>query len=254
MTDCRYAGAELELFAAVYNWKTYWSGRIRPFVAGDVLEVGAGIGTNTPFLDPGGNGRWVCLEPDAGLAAQLTANLKKAAGRNSHETVSGTLQSLDPNWKFDTIIYIDVLEHIEDDRKELENAASRLRTGGRIIVLSPAYQWLFSTFDTGIGHTIAQCFGGFLRRTCAWNFSSISTQQGCCFPAQTGCYCVSRCRQKCSSDSGINSRFPSREFWIDCCWAQPASPSSASGDDSRLVSATDGLRAGMQATKIIPNR
>jgi len=152
LTDCRYAGAELELFAAVYNWKTYWSGRIRPFVAGDVLEVGAGIGTNTPFLDPGGNGRWVCLEPDAGLAAQLTANLKKAAGRNSHETVSGTLQSLDPNWKFDTIIYIDVLEHIEDDRKELENADSRLRTGGRIIVLSPAYQWLFSTFDTGIGH------------------------------------------------------------------------------------------------------
>jgi SAM-dependent methyltransferase len=152
LIDFKYVGAELHLVAPFRNWKSYWSGRIRPFVAGDVLEVGAGIGANTPFLDPGGNGRWVCLEPDAGLAAQLTANLKKAAGRQTHETVSGTLQSLDANWKFDTIIYIDVLEHIEDDRKELENAASRLRAGGRIIVLSPAYQWLFSPFDAGIGH------------------------------------------------------------------------------------------------------
>jgi SAM-dependent methyltransferase len=152
LTDFKYAGAELDLFAAVHNWKSYWSQRIRPFVAGDVLEVGAGIGANTPFLDSGGSGRWVCLEPDAGLAAQLTGNLNKASGRRTHETVCGTLRNLDSDWKFDTILYIDVLEHIEDDREELENAASRLRSGGRIIVLSPAHQWLFTPFDAAIGH------------------------------------------------------------------------------------------------------
>lgn len=152
MHDFKYPGAELDLFAAVHNWKSYWSSRIRPFVAGDVLEVGAGIGANTPFLDLGGNGRWVCLEPDAGLAARLTANLKEATGRRTRETVFGTLQSLDPDWKFDTILYIDVLEHIEDDREELENAALRLRSGGRLIVLSPAHQWLFTPFDAAIGH------------------------------------------------------------------------------------------------------
>ena len=152
MHDFKYPGAELDLFAAVHNWKSYWMGRIRPFVAGDVLEVGAGIGANTPFLDLGGNGRWVCLEPDAVLAARLTANLKEATGGQTREIVFGTLRNLDPDSKFDTILYIDVLEHIEDDREELENAALRLRSGGRVIVLSPAHQWLFTPFDAAIGH------------------------------------------------------------------------------------------------------
>jgi SAM-dependent methyltransferase len=152
LTDFKYAGDELDLFAAVHNWKSYWSMQIQDFVRGDVLEVGAGIGANTPFLDQGGNGRWVCLEPDARLATQLAGNLKNIDHRRAHETIIGTLKNLDPGWKFDTILYIDVLEHIEDDRAELENAASRLHAGGRIIVLSPAHQWLFTPFDAAIGH------------------------------------------------------------------------------------------------------
>jgi 2-polyprenyl-3-methyl-5-hydroxy-6-metoxy-1,4-benzoquinol methylase len=54
--------------------------------------------------------------------------------------------------KFDTIIYIDVLEHIENDREELKGAAAHLREGGRIIVLAPAHQWLFTPFDAAVGH------------------------------------------------------------------------------------------------------
>jgi SAM-dependent methyltransferase len=152
MTDFHYIGSELELFAVVHNWKSYWSRRIRPFVAGDILEVGAGIGSNTPFLDPGGTGRWVCLEPDARLIAQLTENLTRTTGRREVETVCGTLRSLDASQRFDTIVYIDVLEHIENDREEFEAAASHLRTGGRIVVLAPAHQWLFTPFDAAIGH------------------------------------------------------------------------------------------------------
>jgi SAM-dependent methyltransferase len=143
---------ELELFAAADNWKRYWSRRIQPFVTGDVLEVGAGIGSNTPFLDQGGNGGWVCLEPDPGLIARLTENLARTAGRHEYEIICGTLETLDASRTFDTIIYIDVLEHIENDRDELETAASHLRAGGRIVVLSPAHQWLFTPFDAAIGH------------------------------------------------------------------------------------------------------
>jgi SAM-dependent methyltransferase len=151
MSEFKYAGSELDLFAAVWNWKAYWSGQIRPFLAGDILEVGAGIGSNTRLLDRGFAGRFVCLEPDPELNRQLVKNLREAKPGRAYETPCGTLASL-AGQQFDTILYIDVLEHIENDREELNLAASHLRSGGRLIVLSPAHQLLFSPFDAAIGH------------------------------------------------------------------------------------------------------
>jgi 16S rRNA A1518/A1519 N6-dimethyltransferase RsmA/KsgA/DIM1 with predicted DNA glycosylase/AP lyase activity len=66
-----YVGAELELFARAANWKAYLARQIRPFLAGDVLEVGAGMGANTAlFLTPAVR-RWTCLEPDGRLASRI---------------------------------------------------------------------------------------------------------------------------------------------------------------------------------------
>ena len=150
MGEFKYVGSELDLFAAVHNWKSYWSGKIRPFIQGDVLEIGAGIGSNTVFLDRVPRRRWVCLEPDESLLAQIRDNVQQARSEPV-EVVCGTLQSVQSE-RFDTLIYIDVLEHIENDQAELELAASMLRDGGRIIVLSPAHQFLFTAFDSAIGH------------------------------------------------------------------------------------------------------
>jgi len=147
-SEFKYVGSELELFAAVHNWKAYWASRVKPFIAGDVLEVGAGIGANTPLLDSGNHASWVCLEPDADLLDQLKT--KVGAG---YEIVCGTVERMAAaHRRFDTILYIDVLEHIENDREELALAASCLNPGGRIVVLSPAHQFLFSPFDAAIGH------------------------------------------------------------------------------------------------------
>jgi SAM-dependent methyltransferase len=150
--EFHYVGSELDLFAAALRWKSYWSRRIKPYVQGDVLEVGAGIGSNTGFLSGLASGRWVCLEPDLGLSDQLGANLKQAGRKPEHESVCGTLQDLAEGESFDTIVYIDVLEHIENDAGELIAAAERLRPGGRVVVLSPAHQFLYTPFDAAIGH------------------------------------------------------------------------------------------------------
>ncbi len=152
MSEFHYVGSELDLFAAVKNWKAYWSGQIKPFISGDVLEVGAGIGSNTALLSPGATGRWVCLEPDPKLSATLGENLKHMDGTSRYESLCGTLSSLDRNENFDTIVYIDVLEHIEGDAAEMVSASERLRPGGSVIVLSPAHQWLYTPFDAAIGH------------------------------------------------------------------------------------------------------
>lgn len=76
----------------------------------------------------------------------------------------GTTQSLPKEPQFDSIIYIDVLEHIEDDKRELESAAQLLRNEGSLIVLAPAHEWLYTPFDKAIGHfrrytrkTLRQC-------------------------------------------------------------------------------------------------
>jgi hypothetical protein len=67
--------------------------------------------------------------------------------------VVGTLEDASVSSEpFDTILYVDVLEHIEDDRGELALAARLLKPGGHLVVLSPAHRWLYTAFDSVIGH------------------------------------------------------------------------------------------------------
>jgi SAM-dependent methyltransferase len=146
MSQLAYAGGELALFEKARFWKRYWGRRILPFVHGDVLEVGAGIGANTQTLVDLPYRRWLCLEPDPTLASRIALPTPR------HELVIGTIADLDPQRKFDTILYIDVIEHIEDDRGELARAAAHLAPGGSIIVLAPAHAFLYTAFDRAIGH------------------------------------------------------------------------------------------------------
>ena len=149
MPEIPYGGSELETFAHAVNWKRYLRDLMAPHLTGDVLEVGAGIGTTMKALRTGGERSWTCLEPDPAMAAQLAR--ETAAEDRRTGLVTGTLDDL-KDATFDTIIYVDVLEHIEDDRGELQRAARRLRPGGRLLVMSPAHQFLFSPFDAQIGH------------------------------------------------------------------------------------------------------
>lgn len=146
-SEFKYAGSELELFEKARNWKAYWRAEIASFVRGEVLEVGAGIGANTLALADLAYERWTCLEPDAALAARISL---PPGGR--HQVVAGTLGELPETARFDAILYIDVLEHIEDDRAEMARAADRLKPGGALIVLAPAHPFLFTPFDAAIGH------------------------------------------------------------------------------------------------------
>jgi SAM-dependent methyltransferase len=147
-----YVGSELEVFAEAARWKSYWSEHVAPHVRGDVLEVGAGIGSNTRVLRGAGQGRWVCLEPDGTLAARINEAVGSGSIEPPCEVLTGTLADLAAVPAFDAILYLDVLEHIEDDRREVARAASLLRPGGVLVVLAPAWPWLFSEFDHAIGH------------------------------------------------------------------------------------------------------
>jgi SAM-dependent methyltransferase len=147
-----YVGSELDLFAAAVHWKSYLRRHVGPYLGRDVLEVGAGHGGTTRVLCDGRADRWLCLEPDASLADRLLVAIGAGELPDCCEMYIGTLADASEPGSFDTILYMDVLEHIADDRAELELAADQLRPGGHLIVLAPAHPWLFTPFDAAIGH------------------------------------------------------------------------------------------------------
>ncbi len=149
-TEIPYVGNELGLFKSARNWKAYFSSKIGECISGDVLEVGAGIGVNTEFIVRAGRGikSITLLEPDPDQTAQISIQGLNFEGDLS--VVTGTIA--DVSGRYDSILYIDVIEHIEDAAAELIRAREALKPGGFLIVLVPAYAFLFSEFDRQIGH------------------------------------------------------------------------------------------------------
>jgi SAM-dependent methyltransferase len=147
-----YIGKELELFLMADTWKRYFTSRLRPYLVGDLLEVGAGMGANACYFYRDDLNRYVSLEPDTRLCDVYRGWQAEGRIPARCELVQGTLETLAPNATFDSIVYIDVLEHIEDDHAEFQLAYARLRPGGYLSVLCPAHHFLFSQFDRVIGH------------------------------------------------------------------------------------------------------
>ncbi len=160
-TELDYIGDELAIFALAKNWKAYFASALAPFIRGEVAEPGAGLGATTLTLcDPKETAGWLCIEPDRTMADGL-ARARAEGGLPARCSVHrGVLADLPADRLFDTITYIDVIEHIEDDRREFASAASRLKPGGRIVILAPAWQHLFSPFDARIGHFRRYSRGG----------------------------------------------------------------------------------------------
>jgi cyclopropane fatty-acyl-phospholipid synthase-like methyltransferase len=146
----KYPGDELVLFQHATNWKKYFARQIKPYIKGNVLEIGAGIGSTTLLLNDGSANKWLMMEPDEQMSILLKKKIEDKQLPGNCRLQSGTIDRVSES--FDTIIYIDVLEHIENDSEEMKKAAALLNADGHIIVLSPAFNHLFSPFDKAIGH------------------------------------------------------------------------------------------------------
>jgi 2-polyprenyl-3-methyl-5-hydroxy-6-metoxy-1,4-benzoquinol methylase len=145
-----YIGSELMLFQNATTWKKYFESKLKPYIFGNVLEVGAGLGGTTPYLHNDNVDQWTCLEPDPKLATFIKEKLSTGRLPNNCKVFTGTIDDIRDD--FNTILYIDVIEHIENDRKELERAYQKLKYGGYLVILVPAFQIMYSEFDKAIGH------------------------------------------------------------------------------------------------------
>jgi len=148
----KYDGGELALFAQAHRWKATLRRLIAPFLGDAVLEVGAGLGATTEALCGDAVRRWVCLEPDPAQTAEIAAKIACGTLPACCRAMTGVLANLPSEDLYDSLLYVDVLEHIADDKAELAGAAHHLAPQGFLVVVAPAHQWLMSPFDRSVGH------------------------------------------------------------------------------------------------------
>lgn len=128
---------------------TAWvGGVIGPYLGRSVLEVGCGTGTFTRLLAHAA-ARVVAVDLDPGFVAAARA----ATASHPHvrvECADATAAGMPRD--FDTVVMLDVLEHVADDVGLLRKLREALAPGGRIILKVPALPALFSPLDAAIGH------------------------------------------------------------------------------------------------------
>jgi SAM-dependent methyltransferase len=123
-----------------------------PFLKGRVLEVGAGLGTITrKLVDRYPDVSVVALEPAENVFPDLESFAALEPRVTAHRQTLADYH-IGPIEHFDAVVYINVLEHIDDDAAELRLAAGVLRPGGVLLVFGPALGWMYSELDYKAGH------------------------------------------------------------------------------------------------------
>ena len=146
-----YFGRDLEAMSFAVNYHNWIIDEFEPYFGAIVAEVGAGTGNFTELLIAKNIKSIVAFEPSANMYPLLEERL---AGARQVKTVNCFFGDGCNNSQngFDSVIYVNVLEHIEDDEKELFYVHRSLRIGGHILILVPALSWLYSNLDKNIGH------------------------------------------------------------------------------------------------------
>lgn len=165
----------LETLADAYRFNQWMFQSIQPFIqAGEILEIGSGIGNISRFF----------LEKNYPIyLSDIRSHYCQALSEQyaGHPTLKGISQIdlVAPDFeasypallgRFANIYSLNVIEHIEDDYQAIRNCAKLLKPKGKLIILVPAYPWLYNRFDKELYHyrrytheMMASCFetGGF---------------------------------------------------------------------------------------------
>ena len=141
-----YLNHVLEYFDLAQNYRNYQLSLIKKYLGKKILEVGPGRGEIIEnFVS--NNENQICL---ADIDKDLCNFLKDKFKNDNVRIINSDITDI--NEKFETILYMDVVEHIEDDKREIKNAIKKLETNGYLINIVPAFQFLYSSFDKEVGH------------------------------------------------------------------------------------------------------
>ena len=150
MADFEYTGHDLDVMSVAENYNKWILDCFYPYISGNVIEVGAGQGTMSQLIAKQCE-NLVAIEPDENncrIICDKIENFKHA------EAFRGFLSDLPEDKKIaNNIVYINVLEHIEDEVAELTMAKQLLSASkGHLLIFVPAIQALYGAVDRQVGH------------------------------------------------------------------------------------------------------
>ncbi len=150
-----YVGKDLEAMSFAVNYHKWILDEFRPFFGKRFVEVGAGTGSFSEFLLRENLETLALIEPSEMFEhlEQNVSQIKTEAKITFHKAIFASVcRELAESDKPDSIIYVNVMEHIEDDSAELEMIYQTLAPGGRCFIFVPALMSLYGEFDRRIGH------------------------------------------------------------------------------------------------------
>lgn len=152
-----YRGRDLEAMSFADRYHRWILQDFKPHMGSRLVEVGAGAGSFSELLMEMRPRSLTLVEPSAEMYALLE---KRVGGRERggvevvthHALFRQVAAEIGGRQRPDSIIYVNVLEHIDDDEGELEAVYRTLAPGGRAFIFVPALRWLFGGFDREVGH------------------------------------------------------------------------------------------------------
>jgi SAM-dependent methyltransferase len=150
-----YVGKDLEAMSFAENYHRWILRDFAPYVGRRVVEVGAGTGGFSRLILSLAPQTLALVEP-----SEMFCFLRENLGQFETETqisffneiFTEVADKVGQVKKPDTIIYVNVLEHIEDDLGELNKVYHSLESNGHCLIFVPALKALYGKFDKKVGH------------------------------------------------------------------------------------------------------
>jgi len=144
-----YTGKELEAMSFAVNYHQWIVDELTPYLGETVVEVGAGTGDMSRLLLQTRLKHLYSFEPSSNMFPKLKAKAEGVSRMTAFNEYFNERSVVDAP---DSVLYLNVLEHIEDDAAELLNVYKALRSGAYLLIFVPALSWLFSPADESVGH------------------------------------------------------------------------------------------------------
>jgi SAM-dependent methyltransferase len=146
----QYSGRDLEAMFFAVNYHRWILRIFKPYLGRNIVEVGAGTGGFSEMLLQTHPESLILVEPADNMFAILEQALP--ATKTIHGTFRQSLNDICEPSRPDSVVYVNVLEHIEDDDVELKAIYDVLVPGGRVCIFVPALQNLMGSIDRELGH------------------------------------------------------------------------------------------------------